>query len=59
MTTVVDPFLVVVTCVFTVLLVVANVYILAHYSHYADSTFGASTSVKVIVVSPLLKELLR
>lgn len=51
MATVVDPFLVIVTCIFTVLLIVANIYILAHYSHYADSTFGASTSVKCIVVS--------
>lgn len=47
----VDPFLLVVTLIMTILLVVANVYFVAHYAHYADKAFASSTACKVLVVS--------
>lgn len=46
-----DPFLLVVTLVFTLLLIFANIYFIAHYSHHADSFFGSSTACKAVLVS--------
>lgn len=46
----VDPFLLTLTLIMTVLLVVANVYFIAYYAHYADRAFGSSTACKVLVV---------
>ena len=50
----VDPFLLTVTLIMTVLLVFGNIYFLAHYSHHADSFFGSSTACKAILVSSQL-----
>lgn len=47
----VDPFLIVVTLVFTLILIFANIYFIAHYSHLADSFFGSSTACKAVLVS--------
>ena len=47
----VDPLLLTVTLVLTILLVFGNIYFLAHYSHHADSFFGSSTACKAILVS--------
>lgn len=49
--TLVDPFLLVITLVMTILIVIANIYFVAHYSHYADKAFASSTFCKVLVVS--------
>ena len=45
-----DPFLVILTVVMTFLLIIANVYFVAHYSHAADSIFNSSTACKFVVV---------
>ena len=47
----VDPFLLTLTIVMTILLIFGNVYFLAHYAHYADSFFGSSTAAKAVLVS--------
>ena len=47
----VDPFLLIVTLVMTVLLIIANIYFVAKYSHPADSAFGSSTACKAVIVS--------
>ena len=47
----VDPFLLIITLVMTLILVFANIYFIAHYSHHADSFFGSSTACKAVLVS--------
>lgn len=47
----VDPFLLTVTLVMTVLMVIGNLYFLANYSHHADSGFGSSAACKFVIVS--------
>lgn len=47
----VDPFLLTVTLVMTIMLVVGNIYFVAKYAHPADSAFGSSTACKAIIVS--------
>ncbi len=47
----VDPFLLTLTLIMVILLIVGNVYFVAHYSHAADSALGSSTACKFIVVS--------
>ena len=47
----VDVFLLIITIVFSLLLLVANFYILARYSHQRDTTFGKSWFTKVMFVS--------
>lgn len=47
----IDPFLLTVTLVMTIILILGNLYFIAHYSHHADSGFGSSTAVKFIIVS--------
>ncbi len=49
----VDPFLLVVTLVMSILLVVGNLYFVAKYAHPADSAFGSSTACKAVIVSIL------
>ena len=49
----IDPFLLTVTLVMTIVLILGNLYFLAHYSHHADSGFGSSTAVKFVIVSCL------
>jgi hypothetical protein len=47
----IDPFLLTLTLVCTILLILGNLYFLAHFSHHADSGFGSSSAVKFVVVS--------
>ena len=47
-----DPFLLAITLILTVVLVLGNIYFIAHYSHHADSFFGSSTACKAVLVSP-------
>lgn len=47
----VDPFLLVITLVMVLVLIFANIYFVAHYSHHADSFFGGSAACKAILVS--------
>ena len=51
--TFVDPFLLTVTLVMTLVLIFGNIYFIAHYSHHADSFFGSSTAAKAVLVSIL------
>ena len=46
----VDPFMLVLTLIMTVLLVIANMYFIAYYSHASDKAFGGSTALKFIIV---------
>ena len=46
----VDPFLLTLTLVMVIILIIANIYLVAHYSHAADSAFGSSTAVKTVIV---------
>ena len=47
----VDPYLLSSTLVMTILLILGNIYFLAHYAHHADSFFGSSTACKAVLVS--------
>ena len=47
----VDPYLLTLTLVMTLILIFGNMYFLAHYAHFADSFFGSSTAAKAILVS--------
>jgi hypothetical protein len=47
----VDPFLLAVTLVMTIILIVGNLYFVAKYAHQADSAFGSSTFCKAIIVT--------
>ena len=51
----VDPFLLIITLVMTFLLIFANIYFLAHYSHHSDSFFGTSTACKAVLVSTIFQ----
>lgn len=46
----VDPFLLILTLILTLLLLFGNIYFVAHYSHHADSFFGSSTACKAVLV---------
>ena len=46
----VDPFLLTVTLVMSVLLIIGNVYFVAKYAHPSDSAFGSSTACKAVIV---------
>ena len=46
----VDPFLLILTLVLTLVLIFGNIYFVAHYSHHADSFFGSSTACKAVLV---------
>jgi hypothetical protein len=46
----VDPFLIAVTLIMTVILIVGNLYFVANDAHPADSAFGSSTFCKFIIV---------
>ena len=47
----VDPFLLISTLLMIFLLILANMYFLAYFSHHADNSFGGSTWCKVVIVS--------
>jgi LMBR1 domain-containing protein 1 len=51
MSSTVDPFLLVLTLVMTILLIIANIYIVAHYSHAVDSAFSSSMACKFVIVT--------
>ena len=46
----VDPFLLTLVLIFTIVLIIANLYFIAHYSHHADSAFGSSSFTKFFVM---------
>ena len=46
----IDPVLLTCTLIFTIILIIGNLYFLAHYSHHADSGFGSSTMVKFLLM---------
>src|SRR3954454_24516744 len=46
----IDIFMIVMTCVFGILLLITNIYLLAYYCHPDDRGFGSSFSCKVVVV---------
>lgn len=46
----VDPFLLTVTLVMSVILIIGNIYFVAKYAHPADSAFGTSTACKAVIV---------
>jgi len=48
---VVDPFLLILSLIIVALLILGNIYFIAYYSHYADTEFGNSIPVKMILVS--------
>ena len=48
-----DPFMMTTVIVVTILLIVLNLYMLAYFSHYADSFFGSSAMTKFILVSAI------
>lgn len=52
--TTVDPFLLTLTLIMVILLIVGNIYLVAHYSHHADSAFGSSTAIKTVIVLNLI-----
>ena len=45
-----DPWLLALTLVLTLVLIFANIYFVAHYSHHADSFFGSSTACKAVLI---------
>ena len=55
--TLVDPYLLAMTLIMSAILVIGNIYFVAHYSHHADRAFGSSTACKAIVVSISTKQI--
>ena len=47
----VDPFLLTIALICTIVLFLMNIYFLAHYSHHADGGFGSSSATKFVIVS--------
>lgn len=47
---VVDPFLLVLSLIIVAILIFGNIYFIAYYSHYADTEFGNSIPVKLVLV---------
>ncbi len=46
-----DPYMLTIILIVVVLLIIGNLYFLAHYAHYADSFFGSSAASKGLLVS--------
>jgi len=46
----IDPFLLTLTLICTIILILGNLYFLAHYSHHADGGFGSSSAVKFVLM---------
>ena len=46
----IDPFLLTLTLVLTVVLILVNMYFVAHYSHHADNGIGNSSATKFVVI---------
>jgi len=52
-----DPLLVALILAVTAILIIGNLYFIAHYSHHADNAVGGSTACKfIILVSFILAE---
>lgn len=49
----VDPYMLTIILVIVVLMIIGNLYFLAHYAHYADSFFGSSAASKGLLVSQI------
>ena len=47
-----DIFLLIVVLIMIGLLILLNLYIVAHYAHPLESSFGGSVLTKILVVSP-------
>lgn len=47
----VDPFMLTLTLVLVIILIIGNLYFIAHYSHHADNGVGSSTAMKFVIVS--------
>ena len=50
----VDPFLLTLVLIITIILIMGNIYFIAHYSHHADNGIGSSTALKFIIVSTFI-----
>ena len=46
-----DPLLLTLVIFVTIILIIGNLYFIAHFSHHADNAIGSSTACKFIVVS--------
>ena len=46
----IDPFLLTLTLICVIILMLGNLYFLAHYSHHADGGFGSSTACKFLLM---------
>jgi hypothetical protein len=47
----IDPYYLTIILVLVIVMIIGNLYFLAHYTHYADSFFGSSTATKGLLVS--------
>lgn len=47
----IDPYFLTNTLVIVIVLIIFNLYFLAHFNHYADAFFGASASSKGLLVT--------
>ncbi len=47
----IDPYYLTIILVIVIVMIIANLYFLAHYTHYADSFFNGSTATKGLLVS--------
>ena len=54
----VDPYMLTLALVMVIVMVIGNLYYLAHYSHHADSFFGSSAMTKAVLVSYFYKQAL-
>ena len=50
----VDPFLIILVFVMIIILCIVNLYIVAHYSHPMESSFGGSIFAKILIIAALL-----
>jgi len=46
----INPFLLIMVLVFAVVLIIGNLYFIAHYSHHADNGLGSSKVLKLIIL---------
>ena len=56
---VVDPLLLILSLIIVALLIFGNIYFIAYFSHYADTEFGNSIPVKMVLVSEEFGKLFR
>jgi len=46
-----DPYFLTQLLAVTIVMIIGNLYFLAHFAHYADSFFGSSAATKGLLVS--------